>query len=75
MIEQHRQHQQARRDFWAQALLCGANKYDPFDKSYSHPYHIQYANLLLAAYDAKFPQPIPAEGYLQQEAATNETVA
>ncbi len=75
MIEQHRQHQQARRDFWAQALLNGADKYNPINKEYSHKYHVVYADMLLAEYDEKFPQPIPDERYLQQEAATNETMA
>ena len=75
MSERYRQHEQARRDFWAQALLNGATKYDPINKGYSHQYHVVYADMLLAEYDEKFPQPIPDERYLQQEAATNETMA
>ena len=58
MSERYRQHEQTRRDFWAQALLNGATKYDPINKGYSHQYHVMYADMLLAEYDKKFPEPI-----------------
>lgn len=66
MSERYRQHEQSRRDFWAAVYI----------EAISHNiYEVNVADTALNDYDAKFPQPIPAEGYLQQEATTDETVA
>ena len=52
-----KEHEVARRALWAEALLIGSTKYDPLYTSYSSPYHIEFADKVLEAYDNKFPKP------------------
>lgn len=58
MSERHRQHEQARRDFWA-AVYVEAISHDM--------YEVTVADAALDDYDAKFPEPIESESYLKQE--------
>jgi hypothetical protein len=59
MNERHRQHEQSRRDFWAAVYI----------EAISHNiYEVGVADTALNDYDAKFPQPIEGEQYLQQKA-------
>ena len=48
------EHEHARRAFWAAALLDGAKLYNPLETRYSSKFHVEYADALLAEYDAKF---------------------
>ena len=59
MSERHREHEQDRRKVWANAYLMAIEK---------QMVATAVANATLAAYDAKFPNPIEGEQYLQQEA-------
>lgn len=58
MSERHREHEQARRKVWANAYLMAIEK---------QMLATQVADATLAAYDAKFPEPIESESYLKQE--------
>ena len=52
------EHEQSRRNVWAQALQEGMKIWNLMLCNYSVTYHIEYADIVLAAYDKKFPEPI-----------------
>ncbi len=59
MSERYREHEQARRDFWAAVYVAAI----------SHNINeVKMANIALQEYDKQFPKPIAAENYLEQEA-------